>query len=130
VIMGRRTYDWIMNQVPDFPHADKEAYILTRHHRPDTGKTHFYTGNLKDLVNELKQKEGKNIFVDGGAEVVHHLLKHKLIDEFIISVIPVLLGDGIRLFKEHQPEQLLELVSAKSFDTGLVQLHYKKGDNV
>jgi dihydrofolate reductase len=49
----------------------------------------------------------------------------KLIDELIISVVPVLVGSGIRLFKDGRPEQGLELVSVKSFETGLLQLHYK-----
>jgi dihydrofolate reductase len=73
----------------------------------------------------LKRINGKNIFCDGGAEIVNELLKHNLIDEFIVSVIPVILGAGIRLFKDGKPEQKLQLVSSKSFDTGLVQFHYK-----
>ncbi|MDR2283440.1 MAG: dihydrofolate reductase family protein, partial [Sphingobacterium sp.] len=54
------------------------------------------------------------------------LLKEDLVDELTISVIPVLLGNGTRLFKDGRPEQLLELVHAKTFDTGLVQLYYKR----
>ena len=57
--------------------------------------------------------------------MIHELLKHKLIDEFIVSIVPVLVGEGTRLFKDGQPEQDLELVSVKEFETGLVQLHYK-----
>ena len=53
-------------------------------------------------------------------------MKHDLIDEFIISVVPVLLGNGTRLFKDGRPEQLLELVNTKAFDTGLTQLHYRR----
>ncbi len=126
VIMGRKTYDWIMNHVPEFIHADKETYIITRSKRPSKDKITFYNGSLTDLVKRLKRKKGKNIFCDGGSEIVNELLKHNLIDEFIVSVIPVLLGSGIRLFKDGRPEQKLQLVSSKSFDTGLVQLHYKK----
>lgn len=126
VILGRKTYDWVMAQVPEFPHADKTSYIITRNTRPDIGKTHFYTGNVKDLVSKLKSEEGKNIFCDGGAEIVNELLKDDLIDEFIISVIPVLVGNGTRLFKDGRPEQPVELVSSKSFEKGLVQLHYKR----
>lgn len=128
VILGRRTYDWVMNQVTTFPHADKESYIITRTPRPDIGNIHFYTGDLTALVNRLKQKEGKNIFCDGGAEVVHALLKADLIDEFIISVVPVLLGNGIKLFKDGRPMKKLELISSRSFDTGLTQVHYKRKD--
>jgi dihydrofolate reductase len=125
VILGRKTYDWVMNHVPEFPHADKETFVITRKQKAQLGKIVFYTGNIRNLVLLLKKKDGKNIFCDGGAEVVNVLLKEKLIDELIISVIPVLVGDGIKLFQDDRPEQNLELISAKKFDTGLVQLHYK-----
>ncbi|WP_247232291.1 dihydrofolate reductase family protein [Telluribacter sp. SYSU D00476] len=126
VIMGRKTYDWVMNKVPEFPHADKAAYILTRTERPRIGNTTFYTGNLKDLVLRLKQEDGKHIFCDGGAEVVNELLKEGLLDELIISVVPTLVGNGTRLFKDGRPEQELELVSARAFESGLTQLHYRQ----
>lgn len=125
LIMGRKTYDWVMKQVPEFPHADIDSYIITRSAKPDVGKTKFYNGSLKNLVSELKNKPGKNIFVDGGAEIVNELMKDKLIDAFIISVIPIFVGSGTRLFNDGRPEQKLELMDVKQFDTGLVQLHYK-----
>jgi len=125
VIVGRKTYDWVVGQGYDFPHADKEAYIITRQDRPKDGNLTFYNGDLKYLVTTLKAKAGKHIFCDGGAEIVNQLLQDKLFDELIISVIPILVGDGTRLFKKGIPEQQLELVSAKSYDSGLVQLHYR-----
>jgi dihydrofolate reductase len=125
VIMGRKTFDWVMTQVPEFPHAGLESYIITRTVRPDTGNIKFHTGDLKTLVDNLKNKEGKNIFIDGGAEIVNELLKHSLIDELIIFVIPILLGDGVRLFHNGIPEQKLELTEAKSYLKGVVKLHYK-----
>ena len=124
VIIGRKTYDWVMKQVPEFPHADKNTYVITRTARPAIGKTQFYTGNLKELVTRLKSESGKDIFCDGGAEIVNALLKEKLVDELIISVIPVLVGSGTRLFSDHNPEQLLELVSVKHFEKGLMQVRY------
>ncbi|GGC03817.1 dihydrofolate reductase family protein [Dyadobacter sediminis] len=127
VIVGRRTYDWVMQHVPDFIHADKETYIITRTPQDSIGPMHFYTGDIGELVAELQLKEGKNIFCDRGAEVVNQLLQRGLIDEFIISIIPVFIGDGIRLFREKRPESDLKLLHTKSFDTGLVQLHYKRG---
>ena len=54
------------------------------------------------------------------------LLKLDLLDELIISIIPILLGDGIRLFNNGRSKQKLRLIDSKTFDTGLVQLHYKK----
>lgn len=78
------------------------------------------------MVERLKSEDGKNIYCDGRAEVINELLKHELIAEFIISVIPVLLDRGTRLFKYGRPEQQLELVQVETFDTGLTQLDYKK----
>lgn len=127
VIMGRKTYDWVIKQV-DFPHSDKDAYIITRTARAPIGRTVFYTADLSELVKTLKSAQGKNIFCDGGAEIVNELLKKDLIDEMIISVIPILLGSGTRLFKDGRPEQKLILVNAKTFDTGLTQLHYRRAD--
>jgi len=124
VIMGRKTYDWVMTQVKEFPHADIDSYIITRTPNPAKGKISFYTGNLKELILELKQNAGKNIFIDGGAEIVNLLVKDNLIDEYIISIIPILLGDGVRLFKGSIIEQNLNLISSKQYDTGLIQLHY------
>ena len=129
VIVGRKTYDKVISMGFDFPHADKEAYIVTRTPRPNIGSVKFYSGNLKSLIDRLKSENGKNIFCDGGAEIVNELLKGDLIDEFIISVIPILVGNGTKLFKDGRPEQKLELVSVKSFDTGLTQLHYKRAES-
>jgi dihydrofolate reductase len=129
VILGRKTYEWVMSHVPEFHHADRNSFVITRTPRPSIGKTHFYTGNLKELISRLKSEEGKNIFCDGGAEIVNELLKEGLIDEFIISIIPILVGDGTKLFKDGRPEQKLELISVKQFDKGLTQLHYKIAGN-
>lgn len=126
IILGRKTYDKILTLVPEFPHKDKKSYIITRQERPAAGNAVFYTGTIASLVEELKEHPGKNIYVDGGAEIINAMLKDGLIDEFIISVIPVLLGEGIRLFTNGWNEQKLKLLSCKAFDTGLVQMHYAK----
>lgn len=128
VILGRKTYDWVMKQVSKFPHSDKEVFVITRQTRPALGTINFYNGDLIDLISRLKQKQGKNIFIDGGAELVNTLMRNKQIDEFIISIIPIFLGDGIALFKPGYQEQKLKLVNSTSFTSGLVQLHYRKAD--
>lgn len=125
VILGRKTYDWVIGQGYAFPHTDKETYIITRQSKANENNLHFYNGDLKTLVQTLKQKEGKNIFCDGGAEVIYQLLLEKLFDEIIISVVPILVGGGTKLFKEGYPLQNLSLINSKHFDTGLVQLHYE-----
>lgn len=132
IILGRRTYDWVMKEIGSshYDNGTRDVYVITRTAKPSVGRTTFYTGNLPDLVKQLKSQEGKNLYCDGGAEIIHELLKNDLIDEFTISVIPVLVGDGTRLFKDNRPEQVLEFISSKSFDTGLLQLHYKRKRSV
>ena len=128
LIIGRKTYDYVLKEIGSshYDNGQRDVYVITRTERPQAGRTIFYTGNITELVQRLKSEKGKNIYCDGGAEVINELLKHDLIDEFIISVIPVLLGNGTRLFKDGRPEQLLEFVKSKTFETGLTQLHYKR----
>ncbi|GAB4146818.1 MAG: dihydrofolate reductase family protein [Bacteroidia bacterium] len=126
VIMGRKTFDWVYKAIAALPHPEKDTYVITHTERPAMGKTVFYTGDVVQLVQRLKNETGKNIYCDGGAEIVNVLLKHQLIDELIISVIPVMLGGGKKLFTDAYPLQQLKLISAKSFDSGLVQLHYAR----
>lgn len=125
VIIGRKTYDWVMKAVPVFPHEDKQTYVITRQHIPSKGNITFYNDSLKELILRLKNTEGKNIFIDGGSEIIDLLLKDSLIDEFIISIIPVLLGDGIPLFKKGSQPINLNMDSVQTFKSGLVQLRYK-----
>ncbi len=124
VIIGRKTFDWVLTQVPEFPHKHLKTFVITRQNLPAYGLIEFYTGALPTLIHKLKNEEGKDIFVDGGAEIVNVLLKDKLIDELIISVIPILLGEGTRLFHTAYPEQPLVLQDVLKFKTGLVQLKY------
>ena len=123
VILGRRTYDWVSKHI-ESPYSGKKVYVITKSQKENIGNIVFYSDDLKELIQKLKNSDGKHIFCDGGAELVNSLLRENLFDELIISVIPILLGDGIRLFKEGLPQTNLELVSAKTFSTGLVQLHY------
>lgn len=128
IILGRKTYDYVLQHIgaSHYDNGQKDVYVITRTEKPSVGNTTFYTGKLPELVHQLKSENGKNIYCDGGAEVIHELLQHDLIDEYIISIIPVLVGSGTKLFKDDRPEQELTLLKAKSFDTGLVQLHYQR----
>jgi dihydrofolate reductase len=128
VIVGRKTYDWVTGKIGSahYDEGERDVYVITRSEQPEKGRTKFYNGNLAELVRQLKGKPGKNIYCDGGAETIHELLKYDLVDEMTISIIPVLVGDGIRLFRDGRPEQLYDVVSAKKFDTGLTQLYYRR----
>lgn len=124
VIMGRKTYEKVLTLTEQYPHADKISYIISRKVKQSTKSNLIFHNDPVKLVNDLIQIEGKSIFVDGGAEIVQCLLEQRLIDEIIISIIPILLGSGIRLFRDTLPEQHIQLLRADSYDSGLVQLHY------
>lgn len=126
IIIGRKTFDKVISMGYEYPHKDKDVYIISRSLRPGNGNFKYYSGSLKDLVARLKTVQGKNIYCDGGAEIVNELLKDDLIDEFIISVIPIILGDGIPLFKSGQADLNLRLINCKQYNKGLVQLHYER----
>lgn len=124
IVLGRKTYDKVRSMNSELPYGNREIYVMTRTPKPDEGNVHYYSGKIADLIASLRSKEGRHIYCDGGAEIIHQLLIEDLIDEMIISVIPVLLGDGIALFKGGLEEKNLTLQSAASYEKGLVQMHY------
>jgi dihydrofolate reductase len=125
VIMGRKTYEKVISFGIEFPHKNKKCYVISRTKNGTDDNVEYYSGNIEKLITYLKNKEGNDIFVDGGAEVINELIKINLIDEYVISILPIFLGKGIRLFKDGRPEQMLKLLESTKFSTGLVQLRYE-----
>ncbi len=125
IVLGRKTYDKIISIGFPYPANIEKIYVITRSARPADGRVEFYTGDPVQLINDLKKQPGKHIFCDGGAEIVNQLLKAGLFDEYTVSIIPVLLGGGVRLFKDGWDTRNLTLIAAKSFPKGLVQLYYR-----
>ena len=125
VIMGRRTYDWLMEQeMEDFPYEGKECYVFSRTVSQDNENVKFFSGDVVDFTNQLKNKEGKNIWVMGGGDLLHSFINNKLVDEMIITVSPVLIGKGIPLFKELDFETELTLKSINRFNQ-FAELRYE-----
>ena len=125
-IVGRRTYEIVLGMTGGvFPPATMhQCYVITQQERSAENGVTFYNGSIEELVNELKKQEGKNIYCDGGAQIVQLLLQKNLIDEYIISIIPILLGDGKRLFLGDSPLTKLKLIESKNYESGLVQVRY------
>jgi dihydrofolate reductase len=88
--------------------------------------TRVFSDNLEENINKLKQQSGKNILIFGSPGASHSLLKYGLIDEFWIFMNPILLGQGIPLFKNISKTVLLELLEVKKFNSGVIALHYRK----
>jgi dihydrofolate reductase len=91
--------------------------------------TEIATGDLKDEVTKLKNQDGKDLLVYGGAAFDSSLIKEKLIDEFYLFVNPLIMGDGKTIFKNLNEIQKLTLIESKVFDSGLVLLHYRANNN-
>ncbi|KAB7665891.1 dihydrofolate reductase family protein [Bacillus sp. B1-b2] len=124
VMMGRKTYDWIMKQdTEEFPYLGKDCYVFTSNSKQDTDNITYVSGNPSSLVDSLKEQSGKKIWIVGGGELLHTFIQDNLIDEIIITVAPTILGDGIPLFKKGQHTLNLELVGTKTFNQ-FVELHY------
>ena len=84
---------------------------------------------LADKINKIKKQDGKNILIFGSPAASHSLMSHGLIDEFWLFVNPVLLGQGIPLFKNVTETTKLELKETKTFSCGVIALHYETKRN-
>jgi len=88
--------------------------------------TKIISDNVCNEIMKLKQEEGKEIVIFGSPSVVHTLMPENLIDDYWLFVNPVLLGQGIPLFKNIAAQTKLKLVKSNSFTSGVVCLHYEK----
>lgn len=125
VLMGKRSYDWVMNQdLKAFPYKNKACYVFTRSFAEHTDDVTFVNDDVAHFVDQLKQQTGKNIWMVGGGELLHYFIKEKLVDELIITVAPIILGKGIPLFKESEAPLKLLLKNTRTFNQ-FVELHYE-----
>ena len=124
VIMGKRTYDWLLDQeIEEFPYKDSDSYVYTTSDMPDNEDVKFVNGKVSELVHELKEKKGKKIWIVGGGQVIHEDLEQGLIDEITVTVAPVILGKGIPLFEKGDYQYDLEFKGSREFNQ-FVELNY------
>lgn len=126
IIMGRKTYEQVLT-FGDYPYQGKQSIVLS-HSNAGQSDTHvrFLAGNVLEVIEELRRLLDQDIWLVGGAEVVREFMAAQLVDEIILSIVPIVLGSGIPLFLPLQVEQSFTLASFQPFDSGLVQLHYCK----
>ncbi len=114
IIMGRKTYDWILNHEGDnFPYKNKQCLVFSRTEQQEDENVEFVNGNVHELVAELKKMEGKSIWIVGGGELLHYFIKEQLVDKWIINIAPTIIGEGIPLFKQLDFETRLSLITVK-----------------
>ena len=125
VIMGNTTYKQVRYELaPDhYMYEGLTSYIITRSNLTSDEKDIIYHNDPVELVKRLKNEPGKNIFLIGGAEVIEPLLNENLIDLFQIYIIPTILGNGVKLFKESDTEKRLQHLRSWTYN-GIVRLVY------
>jgi dihydrofolate reductase len=122
MIIGRGTYEAAL-AFPSWPYAGKRCVVLTHStHAPRHGEE-LHAGELGPLLSRLHAEGAKRAYVDGGA-VIRSFLAEGLIDELTLSIVPVLVGDGIPLFGPGSREHRLEWRETRAFPSGLVQMRY------
>jgi dihydrofolate reductase len=115
-IMGKNTYIGI------------DSYIATRDiaFNVSTPETHVISSNIPDLIKKIKGQNQKDIWLIGGGQLITYFLNNDLLDRMILTLIPVLIGEGISLFPDNPKESKWILSNVEKFETGIVNLTYDK----
>lgn len=121
VVMGKKCYD--SNFHNDY--KNKKVYVATSKELEDYDNTHFINGDIVKVIEEERQKEGKDIYLFGGGIVIDDFIKADVIDEYIIGVIPTILGKGIPLFPGNNPKIDLHL-DEYFVEDGIMIMRYSK----
>ena len=139
VIMGWNTYHQVTTELSagEWVYEGLTTWVIT-HRTAEEGEKAtespilFTDRSPCDLVKSLKKEEGKNIWICGGADIVRQLMEEDLIDVYHVSILPTLLGDGIRLFQTLEKGKKLRLIRTESENgiTGLVYVRRNASGNV
>ncbi|WP_102346126.1 dihydrofolate reductase family protein [Bacillus sp. Marseille-P3661] len=135
ILYGRKSYELWGQYTPE-KHSDtekemweiiqsKEKYVFSRTQKGTDNKAAVYINDkIHEEVNKLKSKPGKDIWLYGGAGLITTFVNLGLVDEFRLSIHPVILGEGRPLFVDIKKKLNLRLVDSRTFSSGVVQLIY------
>jgi dihydrofolate reductase len=124
LVMGSTTYEQILG-FGDWPYPEKLSYVLTHRKLSTERKDIVFMEDVKSIVKDTQRREYQRVWLVGGGKAVAPFLTEKLVDEYFIFVVPIILGSGISLYKTAS-ELDLKLVDTKSHSHGIVELHYEK----
>ncbi len=127
VIMGRKTYQRALKLAGSYPYSDKKGYVFSTSLHDTDDPTTVVAGNVVQFVESLKAEKGDDIWLVGGADIFTTLLQAGLIDEIIVTIAPVLLGDGISLVSHDLPDVGLKLQNGRQLGQ-FIQLTYSMGN--
>ena len=125
-LLGRKTYEESLRMGAKFD-SGARTIVFSRHAPPADAPSsvEFVSGAIGPFVSRLREQPGKDIWLMGGGELIASFLDEQAIDEFVISVAPVFIGDGIPLIARRHRHVPLDLHSVERFEDGLVQLRYR-----
>jgi dihydrofolate reductase len=122
-VLGSRTYEHALEL--GWPYGDTPVVVVTGREWPSARKSvECYSGDLKTLVDLKLAPRYRNIWLVGGAMLCQHFLKLGLVDEIKLTIAPVLLGEGLRLFGGSPTEERWNLKNVVAFKNGFVELSY------
>jgi dihydrofolate reductase len=122
IFFGRKSYE-LMQKFEENPYPEKNKYVFSTTLTALENIT-VVSNNIEDEVRRIKTREGKDIWLFGGASITTTLMNAGLIDELMLSVHPLILGAGKPLFEDISRKVKLKLTDTRSYDSGLVQLFY------
>ena len=124
LVVGATTYEQILT-FDEWPYEDRPTYVLTHRDLPRaTDAVAFVDGDVGTLAADLR-RDHEHIWVVGGAQVAREFLDESQIDELRLSLVPVLLGDGISLFAADGEHHRLALLDTVADSSGIVELRYR-----
>ena len=125
-LLGRKTFDVSLRMEAKFD-SKSRTIVFSRHAPPADIPlgVEFANDAIGPFVSRLRERPGKDIWLMGGGELIASFLDAQAIDKFVISVVPVFIGDGIPLIARRHRHVPLDLDSVERFEDGLVQLRYR-----
>ncbi len=125
IVVGRGTYETVLGFGADkWPYAGKRVVVMTRRALDARHGEEAFAGGASELAARLADAGATRVYVDGG-KVIQQFLAAGLIDDLTVSIIPIVLGGGVRLFAGGEGEHRLELEGERSWESGLVQVRYR-----
>jgi dihydrofolate reductase len=124
VVMGRATYDFFETENVPWPYGDQRVLVVTSHPVPSPRGALETRGDIDALVAELRDLDDGDVWMLGGGRLQMAFMERGALDEIEIYVIPELIGGGIPLFPATGHRASPRLLSAKTFASGCVRLHY------
>lgn len=122
-ILGRKTFDASRRMGMTFRDGDGH-YVFSRRPPEDAAGANFVTESIRDFTARLRRAGGRTVWLMGGGELIASFLDEGAIDEFVVTVMPIFIGDGIPLVARRHRHQRLRLRSSQAFPDGAVQNHY------